>query len=68
MRRPPMRRRLIAAEKSSDRINIADIAMATTLALHELAGGDLSAAPGIVAWLGKLKERPSFVATAPRMG
>lgn len=51
----------------SERINIADIAMATTLALHELAGGDLSAAPGIAAWLHKLKARPSFAATAPRM-
>ncbi len=52
----------------SDQINIADIAMATTLALHELAGGDLSSAPGIAAWLRKLKERPSFVATAPGIG
>ncbi len=52
----------------TDTPNIADIAIATTLALHEMAGGDLGGAPGVASWFEAFKQRPSFAETAPRMG
>lgn len=47
--------------------NIADIAIATTLALHEMAGGEFAGTPGVAAWFETFKRRPSFLATAPTM-
>lgn len=52
----------------SEMPNIADIAIATTLALHEMAGGDFAGTPGVAAWFERFKQRPSFISTAPNMG
>lgn len=45
-------------------VTIADLAAATTLALHEACGGDFAKYPAINAWYEKIKARASFAATA----
>jgi glutathione S-transferase len=48
-------------------VTIADLAAATTLALHETCGGNFAKYPAISAWYEKMKARASFAATAPKM-
>ncbi len=52
----------------TDTPNIADIAIATTLALHEMVGGGFGDASGVASWFEAFKRRPSFADTAPNMG
>ncbi len=44
---------------------LADLSVASTLALFELSGGDLSGYPKCAAWYASMKVRPSFQMTAP---
>lgn len=46
---------------------LADLSIASTLALYEIAGADLSAHPAVASWYAEVKKRPSFAATAPRL-
>ena len=47
-------------------VTLADLAVATTLALHEMSGGSFGKYPAINAWFERMKRRPSFAATAPK--
>ncbi len=47
---------------------LADLAVASTLALYQMCGGELERFPGIAAWFEKFKQRPSFLQTAPVTG
>jgi glutathione S-transferase len=47
-------------------VTLADLAAATTLALHEMCGGSFGKYPSINAWFERIKRRPSFAATAPK--
>ncbi len=46
---------------------LADFSLSSTLALLEMVGGDLSPYRNVSAWYERLKQRPSFSATAPQM-
>jgi glutathione S-transferase len=47
---------------------LADVSIASTLALFELSGGDLSEFPRCAGWYAEMKARPSFQKTAPMHG
>lgn len=49
-------------------ITLADLSIASTVALYDAAGGDLSRFPAACAWFNGISARPSFRATAPAMG
>ncbi|MBZ0227532.1 MAG: glutathione S-transferase family protein [Bauldia sp.] len=44
---------------------LADLSIASTIALYEMVGGDLAPYPTVSRWYEGLKKRKSFVATAP---
>ncbi len=46
---------------------LADFSLASTLALSEMVGGDVSPYPKVSAWYERVKQRPSFAATAANM-
>ncbi|WP_162916483.1 glutathione S-transferase family protein [Dongia deserti] len=48
-------------------VTLADLSIASTLALYELVGGSPSHHSAVSAWFEGLKRRPSFHETAPRM-
>jgi len=52
------------AVRSSD-ITLADISIATTVALYEMIGGDVTSNRAVENWYDTIKARPSFRNTAP---
>jgi glutathione S-transferase len=60
-------RALSAGESIGRQTTLADLSIASTLALHELVGGGVSSHPSVSAWIEGIKRRPSFQETAPRM-
>jgi glutathione S-transferase len=47
--------------------SLADIAVATTVALYEMCQADLDKTPGVRDWFAKMKTLPTFAATVPRV-
>jgi glutathione S-transferase len=47
-------------------VNLADIAIATTLGLYVACKGSFEAAPRALSWYADIDQRPSFVATRPQ--
>lgn len=56
---------LAAGSSIGGTLTLADLSLASTVALYEMAEGNLSALPSLKAWLDTIKARPGFAGTAP---
>jgi glutathione S-transferase len=56
---------LNSGETIGGAMTLADLSIASTLALYELVGGDVLPHPSVAAWFARIKRRPSFQATTP---
>lgn len=62
-----LNRALSAGESIGEVTTLADLSIASTVALYEMVGGSAASRPAVSAWFEEIKRRPSFQETAPRM-